>query len=211
MIAPSDYTRIARAIGWLDTHASQHPALADAAQAAGLSDSHFQRLFTQWAGISPKRFLQARTAQTALRLLREGRPVLDAAYEAGLSGPSRLHDLVVHAEAVTPGELRRRGAGIVIRHGWQSTPFGDALFAATPRGLCFLAFASTGGREAAFDDLQARWPDAQFVVMTTPWRPSPPARSPTPCSAAVRSRSTCTVRTFSSGSGRRCCASPTAP
>ncbi len=162
MIAPSDYTRIARAIEWLDAHAAEHPALADAARASGLSEAHFQRLFTRWAGISPKRFLQARTAETALRLLREGRPVLDAAYESGLSGSSRLHDLVLHAEAVTPGELKRRGAGLVILHGWQPTPFGDALFAATPRGLCFLAFASSGGRAAALEDLRSRWPAAQL-------------------------------------------------
>ena len=107
MIAPSDYTRIARAIAWLDEHAHRHPALADAARAAGLSDAHFQRVFTRWAGISPKRFLQARTAESALHLLRDGRSVLDAAYESGLSGGSRLHDLIVHAEAVTPGELKR--------------------------------------------------------------------------------------------------------
>lgn len=163
MIAPSDYTRIARAIEWLDAHASQHPALGDAARAAGLSGAHFQRLFTQWAGISPKRFLQARTAETALQLLREGRPVLDAAYEAGLSGPSRLHDLVLHAEAVTPGELKSRGAGLEIRYGWQSTPFGNALLAVTPRGLCFLAFAAEGGHSAALEDLRGRWPSADLI------------------------------------------------
>ena len=157
MIAPSDYTRIARAIAWLQEHAGEHPVLNDAARAAGLSEAHFQRLFTRWAGISPKRFLQARTAETALRLLRDGRPVLDAAYEAGLSGSARLHDLVLHAEAVTPGELKRRGEGLVIHYGWQTTPFGEALLATTPRGLCFLAFATTGGRTAAFEDLQRRW------------------------------------------------------
>src|SRR5579862_7384871 len=110
MISRSDYERIARAITWLDAHAAERPALADAARAAGLSPAHFQRVFTAWAGISPKRFVQARTAEVALRLLHEGRPVLDAAYEAGLSGPSRLHELVLHAEAVTPGELKARGA-----------------------------------------------------------------------------------------------------
>jgi AraC family transcriptional regulator of adaptative response/methylated-DNA-[protein]-cysteine methyltransferase len=163
MIAPSDYIRIARAIEWLDANASHHPALGDAARAAGLSGAHFQRLFTHWAGISPKRFLQARTAETALQLLRDGRPVLDAAYEAGLSGSSRLHDLVLHAEAVTPGELKARGAGLGIRYGWHSTPFGDALLAVTPRGLCFLAFAADGGRAAALDDLRGRWPAASLT------------------------------------------------
>lgn len=163
MIAPSDYTRIARAITWLDEHAQHHPALADAATAAGLSTAHFQRLFTQWAGISPKRYLQARTADVALDLLRGGRSVLDAAYAAGLSGPSRLHDLVLHAEAVTPGQLKSRGAGLTITFGWRATQFGDALLAITPIGLCHLAFSSSGGRAAAESDLRARWPAASFA------------------------------------------------
>lgn len=162
MIAPSDYTRIARAIAWLDEHAHRHPALADAARAAGLSDAHFQRVFTRWAGISPKRFLQARTAESALHLLRDGRSVLDAAYESGLSGGSRLHDLIVHAEAVTPGELKRGGAGLTIRYGWAPTPFGEALIAATSRGVCWLAFADAGGRQEDTADLRRRWPAANL-------------------------------------------------
>src|SRR5690348_11683829 len=125
MIALSDYVRIGKAIAWLDENAKTHPALSDAAAAAGLSEAHFQRVFTQWAGISPKRFLQAKTADVALELLRGGSSVLDAAYDAGLSGPSRLHELVLHAEAVTPGQLKSRGAGLTITFGWQSTPFGD--------------------------------------------------------------------------------------
>lgn len=163
MIAPSDYTRIARAITWLDTHAAERPALGEAARAAGLSNAHFQRLFTRWAGISPKRFLQARTAERALQLLSDGRSVLDAAYEAGLSGTSRLHELVLHAEAVTPGELKRRGAGLVIRYGWHATPFGEALVAATPHGVCFLAFATQTGRAGAFEDFKSRWPAATLT------------------------------------------------
>lgn len=162
MIAPSDYTRIGRAIAWLEENARKHPALSDAASAAGLSEAHFQRLFTQWAGISPKRFLQSRTADVALDLLRRGSSVLDAAYDAGLSGPSRLHELVLHAEAVTPGQLKSRGAGLTITFGWHATPFGDTLFARTPVGLCHLAFASEGGRAAGERDLRARWPSATF-------------------------------------------------
>jgi AraC family transcriptional regulator of adaptative response/methylated-DNA-[protein]-cysteine methyltransferase len=163
MIAPSDYTRIARAITWLDEHSSEGPALGDAARASGLSPAHFQRLFTRWAGISPKRFLQARTAERALQLLSDGRSVLDAAYEAGLSGTSRLHELVLHAEAVTPGELKLRGAGLAIRYGWHATPFGEALIAATPRGLCFLAFATADGRAVVFEDFKRRWPAATLA------------------------------------------------
>jgi AraC family transcriptional regulator of adaptative response/methylated-DNA-[protein]-cysteine methyltransferase len=128
-----------------------------------LSPAHFQRLFTRWAGISPKRFLQARTAERALQLLSEGRSVLDAAYEAGLSGTSRLHELVLHAEAVTPGELKLRGAGLAIRYGWHATPFGEALIAATPHGLCFLAFATDDGRAGVLDDLKHRWPAATLI------------------------------------------------
>ena len=162
MIAPSDYTRIARAIEWLDEHSSARPLLADAARASGLSPAHFQRLFTQWAGISPKRFLQAKTAETALRLLREGRPALEVAYDAGLSGPSRLHDLAIHAEAVTPGDLKTGGAGLVIQYGLYPTPFGEAMIAATARGLCFLAFVRGSNRGEPLRDLKRRWSAARI-------------------------------------------------
>jgi len=160
MIAPSDYTRIARAIEWLDDHSAKHPSLSDAAKASGLSPAHFQRLFTQWAGISPKRFMQARTADAALRLLRDGKSTLEATYDAGLSSPSRLHDLMIHAEAVTPGELKTGGTGLVIQYGWHSTPFGDALIAATARGLCYLAFDTGASRASVVADLKSRWPNA---------------------------------------------------
>jgi len=163
MIAPSDYHRIERAIAWLDAHAESRPSLADAAGAAGLSTAHFQKVFTHWVGISPKRFLQARTAHEALRLLREGRSTLDVTYEAGLTSQSRLHELVLHAEAVTPGDLKRRGEGLRIRYGWHATPFGDALLAATQHGLCFVAFADTGERRAVVADLERRWPAAEVA------------------------------------------------
>ena len=101
-----DYARIEQAIRFLDRERAAAPTLAEAAAHVGLSETHFQKLFTRWAGISPKRFLQHRTAEVVKRLLREGRPVLDASYEAGLSGPGRLHDLLVNAEAATPGELQ---------------------------------------------------------------------------------------------------------
>lgn len=151
---------MARAIAWLDAHAAEGPTLEGAARAAGLSAAHFQRLFTRWAGISPKRFVQARAADRATQLLRRGTPALDAAFGAGLSGPARLHDLIVHAEAVTPGEMRARGERVEIVYGWHPSPFGDAMLAATPRGLCFLAFAPEGGRRAVLDDLRSRWPAA---------------------------------------------------
>ena len=112
----SDYLRIEKAIRYLDAHRAEQPELADVAKHVGLSPAHFQRMFTRWAGISPKRFLQHRTAEVVKRLLRERRSVLDASYEAGLSGSSRLHDLIVNAEAVSPGEYqegRRRARGPV--------------------------------------------------------------------------------------------------
>jgi AraC family transcriptional regulator of adaptative response/methylated-DNA-[protein]-cysteine methyltransferase len=160
MITPAEYTRVARAIAWLGEHAEQKPSLPEAARAAGLSGAHFQRIFTQWAGISPKRFLQARTAERALELLRDGRAVLDAAYEAGLSGSSRLHDLVVHAEAVTPGQVKARGRGVRITYGWSRSPFGAALIATTDVGLCHLAFEPEDGSETAVAELRSRWPAA---------------------------------------------------
>lgn len=163
MSARADYLRIARALEWLDAHAAQRPPLADVARAAGLSEAHFQRLFTRWVGISPKRFVQARLADSVIALLRNGRTALDTALEAGLSGPARLHDLVLHAEAVSPGDVRRGGEGLTIRYGWHETPFGDALIAATPHGIGHLAFAERAGRADAEADLRRRWPRTTFT------------------------------------------------
>jgi AraC family transcriptional regulator of adaptative response/methylated-DNA-[protein]-cysteine methyltransferase len=162
-VPTADYHRISHALAWLDANAGTRPSLVDAARAAGLSPAHFQRVFTRWVGISPKRFIQSRIADDAGRLLRNGRATLDAAYAAGLSGNSRLHDLVIHAEAVTPGDVRRGGHGLSISYGWHDTPFGDALLAATTHGICFLAFADRGDRTAALDDLRGRWPNAAFA------------------------------------------------
>ncbi len=112
----------------------------------GLSEYHFQRLFTRWAGISPKRFLQFLTKENAKALLSRT-SVLSAAYEAGLSGPGRLHDLLVECEAVTPGEYRSKGSGVEIAYGFHPTPFGECLLAVTRRGICYLAFVD-GDRQA---------------------------------------------------------------
>ncbi len=158
-----DYARIERAIRYLDGHGDAQPSLRDVARHVGLSESHFQRMFTRWAGISPKRFLQHRTAQVVKQLLRERRSVLDASYEAGLSGPSRLHDLIVNMEAVTPGEYRRDGEGLVIRFGFHPSPFGEALIALTPRGICHLAFVDRGQRAVARERLRGDWPSADLI------------------------------------------------
>ena len=158
----SDYTRVEHAIRFLDEYRHARPSLAEVAAEVGLSEFHFQRLFTRWAGISPKRFLQFQTLAHVRTLLRESRSVLDATYDAGLSGPARLHDLVVTIDAVTPGEVRRLGAGLEIDYGIHPTPFGDALVALTARGVCALVFvdAAAGGRAGAVRQLEGQWPGA---------------------------------------------------
>lgn len=158
----SDYARIERAIRYLDAHREEQPVLADVARDAGLSPAHFQRLFTRWAGVSPKRFLQHRTAQVVKRLLREHRSVLDVSYAAGLSGPSRVHDLIVNAEAVSPGEYQRSGDGLVVTYGFHPSPFGDCLIAVTPRGICHLVFVDPVSRRGALERLRHDWPRAEI-------------------------------------------------
>ncbi len=162
--AAADYERVARAIRYLDAHWRDQPSLADLARQAGLSESHFQRLFTRWAGISPKRFLQQATAQFARALLREHRAALPTTFDAGLSNPSRLHELIVHAEAMTPGQLKRGGAGVHIAWGFHASPLGTALVAVTPLGICSLQFADTAAdRRAAVARLRDEWPAAALT------------------------------------------------
>lgn len=161
----SDYSRIERAIRFLDEHAAGQPSLREVARSTGLSEFHFQRLFKRWAGVSPKRFVQFATAAQARALLRKT-SVLHASVSAGLSGAGRLHDLVVNVDAVTPGELRRGGEGVVIRHAFEETPFGDALVARTERGLCGLTFVTEDRAEAVLE-LRARWPRATLIEDTT--------------------------------------------
>lgn len=158
----SDYARMERAIRYLDAKRADQPELADVAKYVGLSAAHFQRLFTRWAGISPKRFLQHRTAQVVKRLLRENHSVLDASYEAGLSGSSRLHDLIVNAEAVSPGEYQRAGEGLVVKFGFHPSPFGECLIAVTPRGICHLAFVNPVTRGDTLERLRHDWPRAEL-------------------------------------------------
>jgi AraC family transcriptional regulator of adaptative response/methylated-DNA-[protein]-cysteine methyltransferase len=158
-----DYQRMAKALDWLALHWRERPSLDEAADVVGLSPFHFQRIFTRWAGVSPKTFVAAIAHAEARDLLEEGASVLDAALDTGLSGPSRLHDLFIAQEAVTPGEARRRGEGLELRWGWAPTPFGNGLFVTTPRGLCGLAFADPGDEQAAYDDMHNRWPAALWV------------------------------------------------
>lgn len=151
------YARVALAIDYLRLHAARQPALADVAAAAGLSEHHFQRVFAEWAGVSPKRFLQHLTKEHARASLRGAADVLGAALDAGLSGPGRLHDLMVSCEAMTPGEIRSRGAGVELAYGCAGTPFGTALIGWTPRGVCHFAFCD-GDDEARIAELHAEWP-----------------------------------------------------
>jgi AraC family transcriptional regulator of adaptative response/methylated-DNA-[protein]-cysteine methyltransferase len=155
-----DYRRIEQAIHFLEENARRQPELTEVAAHVGLSEYHFQRLFTRWAGISPKRFLQFLTKENAKALLSRT-SVLSAAYEAGLSGPGRLYDLIVQCEAVTPGEYRTKGAGVDIAYGFHPTPFGECLLALTRRGICFLAFVD-GDRQSALEQLKLDWANANL-------------------------------------------------
>jgi AraC family transcriptional regulator of adaptative response/methylated-DNA-[protein]-cysteine methyltransferase len=158
-----DYVRVAKAIRYLEENFRRQPELAEVAAAVAISEYHFQRLFRRWAGVSPKRFLQFLTADYARALLRQSATVLDAAFEAGLSGPGRLHDLLVSVDAVTPGETRRRGAGMTLRYGVHPTPFGPCLIAASDRGICSLSFVEPAERERAVEDLARRWEHARLA------------------------------------------------
>jgi AraC family transcriptional regulator, regulatory protein of adaptative response / methylated-DNA-[protein]-cysteine methyltransferase len=157
-----DYLRIEKAIHYLDRRFPRQPDLNEVAKSVNLSPWHFQRLFRRWAGISPKRFLQFLMLDYAKHALEQSGNVLDAAYAAGLSSPSRLHDLFVSVEAVTPGEFKKRGAGLRITYGYHASPFGECLLATTERGICAMYFV-TSGRETVLNDVRRRWPGADFV------------------------------------------------
>lgn len=157
-----DYARIEKAIAFIEGHIDSRPGLAEAARAAGLSEFHFQRLFRRMVGISPKRYEQYLTKEAAKRALEASASVLDTSYEAGLSGPGRLHDLFVSCEAVTPGEWKSLGQGLEIRWGFHPTPFGECLIAVTPRGVCSLSFVAQGARRAAREALAAAWSNARL-------------------------------------------------
>ncbi len=157
-----DYQRIEKAIRFLEKRAFAQPSLEEAAAHVGLSAFHFQKLFKHWAGVSPKRFLQFLTVSHAKQMLLRSSSVLDAAYDAGLSSPGRLHDLFVVVEAVTPGEFKTAGAGVEITYGFHDTPFGVCLVAQTARGICALSFVAPEGKAQAVSELRASWPQAQL-------------------------------------------------
>jgi len=159
---PVEYRRIEKAIHFLEENFRRQPGLKEVARQVGLSEYHFHRLFSRWAGVSPKRFLQFLTADYARRLLRESANVLDAAYETGLTGPGRLHDLIVNVYAMTPGELKEEGAGLTIRFGVHPSPFGDCLVAVTDRGICAVSFLSAERGREPREKLESRWSRATF-------------------------------------------------
>ena len=158
-----DFRRIARAIRFIDAHYREQPRLAAIASHAGLSEFHFNRLFRRWAGVTPRQYLAFITGRAARGVLGGAASVLEASYAVGLSGPGRLHDLLVTLDAVTPGELKARGSGLEIRYGFSPTPFGTALLASTARGLCHLGFHDRGGERAAAVRLAGEWPHACLV------------------------------------------------
>ena len=160
---PYHYAVIGRAIDHIAARAPEQASLDEVAAGVGMSPAHFQRVFSQWVGVSPKRYQQYLTLDHARRLLAERHSLLETAYASGLSGSSRLHDLFLRWEAMSPGEYARAGEGLEIAWGWFDTPFGPALAMATDRGLCGLAFAAETGRAAAMADLRGRWPRARYV------------------------------------------------
>jgi len=157
---PSDTKRIADAIEYASQRWSDPPSLPELASEVGLSASHFQRMFRRMTGVSPKRFVQSLQADRAERMLADAAPLLDTAYATGLSGPGRLHDLMVNVRAMTPGELRRGGAGLEIAWGVHATPFGECFIATTARGVCELSFVED---DAPWERVAARWPRATLV------------------------------------------------
>jgi AraC family transcriptional regulator of adaptative response/methylated-DNA-[protein]-cysteine methyltransferase len=156
------YRRIADAIAYLTEHADEQPSLDDAAERAGLSAFHFQRIFRSYAGVTPKQFLAHLTVQNAKQLLDANASVLDVSLDVGLSSPGRLHDHFVSIEAVTPGEYKTGGVELAIHYGFAPTPFGTAFIAQTTRGICAFAFIDDNGDEE-FSALAADWPNATLV------------------------------------------------
>ena len=187
-VAPAaDYAVVRNAIEFISTRWRDQPSIEAIADHVGLSASHFQHVFKRWAGLTPKAFLQAITIERARERLRDSASVLEAAYDVGLSGPSRLHDLFVAHESLTPGDYRRDD--LALRYGFHSSPFGEAIVVAAARGLAGLGFVDDGDRSMALADMSRRWPRAHLVEdqgATAPlaarafdarlWRPEAPLR-----------------------------------
>jgi AraC family transcriptional regulator of adaptative response/methylated-DNA-[protein]-cysteine methyltransferase len=158
-----DYELVKHTLAFISENWRDQPSLETLADQAGLSATHLQRLFTRWAGLSPKAFLQAVTLDHAREILRDSASILDASYELGLSGPGRLHDLFVTHEGMSPGTYKARGRGLNIQYGFHDCPFGRALILITSEGLAGLAFADEGKESSALADMTSRWPEATYV------------------------------------------------
>ncbi len=158
-----DYDSVRRAIAFISEHWRGQPTIEEMAEAVSVTPDELHHLFRRWAGLTPKAFMQALTLDNAKRLLRESASVLDAAYDSGLSGPGRLHDLFVTHEAMSPGEWKKGGAGMKLQYGFHPSPFGTAIIIASERGLAGLAFADDGDEQAALADMQGRWPLASYL------------------------------------------------
>ena len=158
----NDFERVARIIDYLAENHRRQPSLEELGEIVHLSPPHFQRLFVRWAGVSPKKFLQLLTVRAVRRRLKDGRSVLDAALDEGLSGPGRLHDLTVSLEAATPGEIKAGGEGWRITAGYTDSPFGDCLIATSPRGVCRLDFVDSRESQVVEQELLIDWPKANI-------------------------------------------------
>lgn len=159
----TDYERIANVIRYMDEHREQQPDLDTLAAVVHLSASHFHRLFSRWAGVTPKDFLQCLTLSDAKQRLLAGSSVLDSSIESGLSGPGRLHDLCIRLEAATPGEIKAGGAGWILKAGVADTPFGECLIAESPRGICHLSFFQSPDFSNHWKKLSNGWPNAELI------------------------------------------------
>jgi AraC family transcriptional regulator of adaptative response/methylated-DNA-[protein]-cysteine methyltransferase len=169
--AAIDYQRIEKAIAFLIDNFHDQPGLREIAGRIHMSEYHFQRLFSRWVGISPKRFLQFLTKEHAKRLLEMSTNLLDVTYEAGLTSPGRLHDLFVSCEAVTPGEYKARGRGLDVTYGYHATPFGECMLARTDRGICGLNFVQNKVRSTALASLKSKWQNATLIENSNATRP----------------------------------------
>jgi AraC family transcriptional regulator of adaptative response/methylated-DNA-[protein]-cysteine methyltransferase len=158
--ANEDYKRIEKAIKFLEANFPSQPGLKEIAAHIGLSEYHFQRIFSRWVGISPKRFLQFLTKEYAKKLLEDSTNLLDVTYGAGLTSPSRLHDLFVTCEAVTPGEYKNKGVGVNITYGFHASPFGECLLANTERGVCGFYFIKNGDARDVLAEFKQHWQNA---------------------------------------------------
>ena len=180
----TDYQLVEHALHYLADNYQRQPDLQEIAASVGYSEFHFQRIFTRWVGISPKRFLQFLTKEHARQLLEGASSVLDASYQSGLSSTGRLHDLFVACEAVTPGEYKSRGDGLSLAYAFHATPFGECLLAVSGRGICGLSFVSAGGKQEVLDDLQTRWSRADLRLDPSVTEPVLTQIFPSPASSA---------------------------